>query len=51
MVDGSVQFIGDFIQTLVIWDLDPNVVDPDEMGVWQRLNASADSTVVAHDAF
>ncbi len=51
MVDGSVQFISDFIETLQIWDLTPAAVRPGELGVWQRLNASADGEVVNSENF
>jgi prepilin-type N-terminal cleavage/methylation domain-containing protein len=47
MVDGSVQFLSDFIDTLTIWDLTPYGILPNELGTWQRLNASADSAVVS----
>ncbi len=50
MVDGSVQFISDFVETLTIWDLTPAAVNPGELGVWQRLNASADGEVVSSEA-
>jgi len=44
--DGSVRFISDFIQKSNIFDLRPNRIDKDPetfLGVWQRINASADS--------
>ncbi len=51
MVDGSVQFISNYIETFAIWDLEPEKVSPVELGVWQRLNASADGMVVGSDDF
>lgn len=50
MVDGSVHFISNFIETLAIWDITPNLASS-ELGVWQRLNASADGEPVDHSQF
>ena len=48
MGDGSVRFIGDFIDARTPWEFDFS--DPqfaqNQMGVWQRLNASADGLMV-----
>lgn len=46
--DGSVHFISDFIERSTVADLRPDRIDvrPEWMGVWQRLNASADSLVL-----
>ena len=47
--DGSVHFISDFIQKSIVPDLTDDFVNQDpegRMGVWQRLNASADSLII-----
>lgn len=52
--DGSVHFISDFIQRSNIFDLRPNRIDNDPetfLGVWQRLNTSADSLLIDTSTF
>jgi prepilin-type N-terminal cleavage/methylation domain-containing protein len=48
LADGSVRFIGDYIETSTLYDLDPTVIDsdPSQFKVWQRLNASSDGMAI-----
>ena len=52
--DGSVRLISDFIQKSNVFDLRPNRVEADPetfLGVWQRLNVSADSLLIDTSTF
>ena len=51
MADGSVQFISNFVETLTVWDLTSSTVSLPELGVWQRLNASADGVIVSSEDY
>ena len=42
LADGSVRFLSEFIDKGTLWDLDPNVLNPGNFHIWQRLCASAD---------
>jgi prepilin-type N-terminal cleavage/methylation domain-containing protein len=51
LADGSVRFISDFIDKSTLWDLAPGTVTPATFGIWQRLNASADSQPIDGSKF